>query len=92
LLGINSDPNLPAVNTITSTDLNPTLLKTTPLSNLLGTRSNSGGNAGLYAATRSPASSTSRPCDMLSMMTWSACAEPAAASGGRGIFVMAPPA
>jgi len=38
LLGVLYDPNSPAVDTITSTDLNPALLKTTPLSNLLGTK------------------------------------------------------
>jgi flagellar hook-associated protein 3 FlgL len=38
LLGVLQDPNLPSVNTITSTDLNPSLLKTTPLSNLFGTK------------------------------------------------------
>lgn len=40
LLGVLQDPNLPAANTIISTDLNPSLLKTTPLSNLLGTKAN----------------------------------------------------
>jgi flagellin-like hook-associated protein FlgL len=37
-LGILSDPNLPATNTIVGDELNPALLRTTPLDSLLGTK------------------------------------------------------
>jgi flagellin-like hook-associated protein FlgL len=39
LLGINSDPNVTPTNTITGLDLNPAVLKTTRLSDLLGKKS-----------------------------------------------------
>jgi flagellar hook-associated protein 3 FlgL len=38
MLGILSDPDAVATNTITGTDLNPAVLKTTQLTNLLGTK------------------------------------------------------